>query len=176
MVQPGCAKDQRMMDRHAVRHRFCHSQTRRRVIMKTGTGLAAIAAAVIACSVASTSASAQTPLYYRLGGYDAILAVVDDFIANVAADKRINGFFAHTDIPSFRRKLADFICVGTGGPCIYFGRDMVSAHAGMGIRNRHFTALVQDLGKSLKKFRVPPQEQTELAAILAPMKRDIVTR
>ncbi len=145
--------------------------------MKTGTGLAAIAA-VVACSVASTSASAgaQTPLYDRLGGYDAILAVTDDFIANVAADKRINGFFAHTDIPSFRRKLADFICVGTGGPCIYFGRDMVSAHAGMGIRNRHFTALVQDLGKTLKKFKVPPQEQTELAAILAPMKRDIVTR
>jgi hemoglobin len=144
--------------------------------MKASTGLAAIAAAVFACSVASTSASAQTALYYRLGGYDAILAVTDDFIKNVAADRRINGFFAHTDIPSFRRKLADFICVGTGGPCIYFGRDMVSAHAGMGVRSRHFAALVQDLGKTLKKFKVPPREQTELAAILAPMKRDIVTR
>ena len=144
--------------------------------MKAGTGLAAFAVAVFACSVASTSANAQTPLYYRLGGYDAILAVTDDFIKNVAADRRINGFFAHTDIPSFRRKLADFICVGTGGPCIYFGRNMVSAHAGMGVRSRHFTALVQDLGKTLKKFKVPPREQTELAAILAPMKRDIVTR
>jgi hemoglobin len=138
--------------------------------------LAAIAAAVFACSVASTSAGAQTPLYYRLGGYDAILAVTDDFIRNVAVDQRINGFFAHADIPSFRRKLADFICVGTGGPCIYVGRDMVSAHAGMGIRNRHFIALVQDLGKTLKKFKVPPREQAELAAILAPLKRDIVTR
>ena len=114
--------------------------------MRAGSGLAAVAAAVIASAVATNSANAQASLYDRLGGYDAILAVTDDFIKNVAADKRINGFFAHTDIPSFRRKLADFICVGTGGPCIYFGRNMVSAHAGMGVRNRDFTALVQDLG------------------------------
>ena len=70
--------------------------------MKAGAGLAAVAAAVLACSVASTSASAQASLYQRLGGYPAVSAVVDDFIKNVAADKRINAFFAHTDIPSFR--------------------------------------------------------------------------
>ena len=144
--------------------------------MRAGSGLAAVAAAVIASAVATNSANAQASLYDRLGGYDAILAVTDDFIKNVAADKRINGFFAHTDIPAFRRKLADFLCVGTGGPCIYIGRNMVSAHAGMGVRNRDFTALVQDLGKTLKKFKVPQREQTELAAILAPMKKDIVTR
>lgn len=144
--------------------------------MRAGSGLAAVAAAVIASAVATNSANAQASLYDRLGGYDAILAVTDDFIKNVAADKRINGFFAHTDIPSFRRKLADFLCVGTGGPCIYIGRNMLSAHAGMGVRNRDFTALVQDLGKTLKKFKVPQREQTELAAILAPMKKDIVTR
>ena len=144
--------------------------------MRAGSGLAAVAAAVIASAVATNSANAQASLYDRLGGYDAILAVTDDFIKNVAADKRINGFFAHTDIPAFRRKLADFLCVGTGGPCIYFARNMVSAHAGMGVRNRDFTALVQDLGKTLKKFKVPQREQTELAAILAPMKKDIVTR
>jgi hemoglobin len=144
--------------------------------MRAGSGLAAVAAAVIASAVATNSANAQASLYDRLGGYDAILAVTDDFIKNVAADKRINGFFAHTDIPAFRRKLADFLCVGTGGPCIYIGRNMLSAHAGMGVRNRDFTALVQDLGKTLKKFKVPQREQTELAAILAPMKKDIVTR
>ena len=103
-------------------------------------------------------------------------AVVDDFIKNVAADRRINGFFAHTDIPSFRQKLTDFICVGTGGPCYYGGRDMKTAHAGMGVRSRDFNALVQDLGKTLKKFKVPHREQMELVAILGPMKKDIVTR
>jgi hemoglobin len=144
--------------------------------MRAGVSMAAMAAAAFACSVASTSASAQTTPYERLGGYPAITAVVDDFVNNVAADKRINGFFAHTDIPPFKQKLVDFICVGTGGPCNYRGRDMKDAHAGMGVRGRDFNALVQDLGKTLKKFKVPHREQAELVAILAPMKKDIVTR
>jgi len=144
--------------------------------MKASVGTTAMGAVLFACSLASTSASAQASLYDRLGGYPAVSAVVDDFVKNVAADKRINGFFAHTDIPSFRQKLTDFICVGTGGPCSYGGRDMKTAHAGMGVRSRDFNALVQDLGKTLKKFKVPHHEQMELVAILGPMKKDIVTR
>ena len=53
---------------------------------------------------------------------------------------------------------------------------MRTTHAGMGVKNRHFNALVQDLGKSLNKFKVPPKEQKELVAILAPMRKDIVSR
>jgi hemoglobin len=144
--------------------------------MRTGASMAAVAAVLFACLAANTSANAQASLYDRLGGQPAITAVVDDFIKNVAADKRINAFFAHTDIPQFRQKLIDFFCVGTGGPCVYMGRDMKIAHAGMGVRSRDFNALVADLGKTLKKFKVPAHEQTELVAILGPMKKDIVTR
>ena len=118
----------------------------------------------------------QPTLYDRLGGQPAITAVVDDFVANVAADRRINGFFAHADIPRLKSMLVAQICQGTGGPCVYSGRDMKTVHAGMGIRGRHFAALVEDLGKSLNKFKVPAREQKELVAILGPMKRDIVTR
>jgi hemoglobin len=102
--------------------------------------------------------------------------VVDDFVGNVAADKRINTFFAKTDIVRLKRNLVNQICQGTGGPCVYTGRSMKEAHAGMGVRSGHFNALVGDLGKTLKKFKVPAREQKELVAILAPMKKDIVTR
>jgi hemoglobin len=140
--------------------------------------LSAAVAAVIACSASATGAAAHTmqPLYYRLGGYDSILAVVDEAIKNIAADRRINKFFAGANIPRLRRQLADQICMGSGGPCIYRGRDMKSAHAGMNINSGHFNALVQDLGKALNKYRVPAREQRELVAILAPTKKDIVTR
>jgi hemoglobin len=53
---------------------------------------------------------------------------------------------------------------------------MKTAHKGMGVSGRHFAALVEDLGKSLKKFKVPAREQKELVAILAPMRTDIVER
>ena len=137
-----------------------------------------IAGCATLCLVGANPAPAQAgkTLYDRLGGQAAIVAVVDDFVGNVAADKRINGFFAHADIPHLKMELVSQICQATGGPCVYTGKDMKTAHAGMGIRSRDFNALVGDLGKTLKKFKVPKKEQGQLVAILAPMKKDIVTR
>ena len=139
--------------------------------------IAAITVALAAYAWSTGGSLAQTrSLYDRLGGYPAISAVVDDFVANVAADRRINKFFANANVGRLKARLVEQICQGTGGPCTYTGRDMRSAHAGMGIQGKHFNALVEDLGKSLRKFKVPPREQRELVAILAPMRRDIVTR
>ncbi len=135
-----------------------------------------VISAAASIAAASSASAQQASLFQRLGGYPAIQAVVDDFVGNVAADRRINGFFAHADIPRLKHNLVDQICAGTGGSCVYTGRDMKTAHAGMGIRSRHFTALVQYLQKTLRKFKVPRREQGELLAILGPMKSDIVTR
>lgn len=118
---------------------------------------------------------AEASLYQRLGGKEAIVAVVDDFVANVAADPRINSFFATTNIPRLKTMLVDQICAATGGPCTYTGRDMVTTHVGMGITDEHFNALVEDLVKSLDKFEVPQEEQDELLAILRTMRDEIVT-
>jgi len=116
----------------------------------------------------------QKSLYERLGGKDAITAVVDDFVANVAADNRINKFFAKTNVPNLKRNLVDQICQATGGPCTYTGRDMRTAHKGMGITDLDFNALVEDLQKTLNKFKVPEKEQGELLAILGSLKPQIV--
>jgi hemoglobin len=145
--------------------------------MNVRTGSITAAVALLACALSTTNSVAQTrTLYERLGGRPAITAVVDDFVGNVAADKRINRFFANANIDRLKARLVEQICQGTGGPCVYSGRDMKSAHAGMGVQGKHFDALVQDLGKTLHKFKVPAREQKELVAILAPMKKDIVTR
>jgi hemoglobin len=70
--------------------------------------------------------------------------------------------------------LADQICMATGGPCKYSGRDMKTTHAGMKISNADFGALVEDLVKALDTFKVPAQEKSELLGLLGPMKKDIV--
>ena len=137
----------------------------------------AVAVAVMLGSVGSASAQmAKRSLYDRLGGYGAISAVVDDFVANVAADKRINKFFAKANVPRLKARLIEQLCQASGGPCVYTGADMKTAHAGMGVRNKDFDALVQDLVKSLNKFKVPKAEQKEIASVLLPMRKDIVTR
>jgi len=147
------------------------------VRLATMRGVAALSfVAMLAACGSMQSAPPQKSLYERLGGKPAIQAVVDDFIGNVAADNRINGFFANTNIPRLNSMLVNQICEATGGPCKYTGRDMKSAHAGMGVTEAHFNALVEDLVKSLNKFNVPEKEKNELLSALASMKGDIVGR
>jgi hemoglobin len=113
-------------------------------------------------------------LYERLGGKDAITAVIDDFVARCAADERINGKFARTDIGRLRAMLVDQVCQATGGPCTYQGRDMRETHDGMGVTAGEFDALVEDLIATLNQFGVPQSEQDELLELLGPMRSDIV--
>jgi hemoglobin len=51
---------------------------------------------------------------------------------------------------------------------------MQESHKGMGVRDEHFNALVEDLVKTLNKFNVPQAEQQELLGVLGPMKGQIV--
>jgi hemoglobin len=120
-------------------------------------------------------------LYDRLGGKTAITAVVDEFVGRVAADKRINSFFMATAsdpkrLANFKSNLVDQICEASGGPCKYKGKDMKSAHAGMGIGDADFGALVEDLSAALDKFKVGSAEKNDLLGALGPMKKDIVTK
>jgi hemoglobin len=135
-----------------------------------------LALAATGCASAPTAGapSSAKSLYDRLGGKPAITAVVDQFVANVAGDARINGRFATTDIPRLKGHLVDQVCMATGGPCAYAGRDMRTTHAGMKISTADFNALVEDLVKALDHFKVPEKEQGELLGLLGPMKSDIV--
>ncbi len=157
------------------------------------TKLAALACMVIACgggskpppqtgpTTADTKPAGTAPaapkqeLYDRLGGQRAVVAVVDDFIGNVAADDRIKLRFANTDIPKLKLLLVEFICLGTGGPCTYTGQDMETSHAGMELVDDEFGALVEDLVKTLDKFKVPAKEKGELLGALGPLQPLIVT-
>lgn len=129
----------------------------------------------------TTKAAKSKSLYDRLGGKNAITAVVDQFVSNVAADNRINKFFAEVAsdpkrLDAFKKKLVDQICEASGGPCKYKGKDMKTAHMGMGVSSADFTALVEDLIAALDKFKVPEAEKNELLGALGPMQGDIVEK
>ena len=113
-------------------------------------------------------------LFERLGGKDAIVAVIDDFVARCAADGRINGKFARTDIGRLKANLVDQVCAATGGPCTYAGRDMRTTHDGMAVTAGEFDALVEDLVATLDQFGVGEAEKSELLGALGSMRGDIV--
>jgi len=143
----------------------------------------AIAAAVaMGCfSIASAQEMKKKSLYSRLGGKKAITAVVEEFVNNCAGDSRINKFFADTAkdpnrLAKFKTNLVNQICQASGGPCKYRGKDMKTAHKGMGVSGADFDALVEDLVKALDKFNVGATEKNELLGALGPMKGDIVEK
>lgn len=136
---------------------------------------------VLFTATVSVAATMEKSLYDRLGGKKAIVAVVDEFVARVAADKRINGFFKDTAadpkrLAKFKNNLVNQICQATGGPCKYTGKDMKTAHKGMGITDADFNALVEDLSGALDKFKVGAKEKGDLLAALGPLKKDIVEK
>lgn len=102
-----------------------------------------------------TDPAGSSFLFNQIGGNAAVHAVVDEFIAVVAADTRINSFFASTDIPMLNALLVEQICDATGGYCTYSGRSMCDTHAGMGVDDAAFDALVDDLLIALENLGVP---------------------
>ena len=116
-------------------------------------------------------------LYKRLGGYDALAAVTDDFIGRLATDPLLNRFFAGHSTDSLnriRQLVLDQLCAATGGPCKYIGRDMKTAHAGMGISEADWAAAEKALVATLDKFKVPEKEKGEVVAAIQSLKKDIV--
>ena len=147
--------------------------------MKKWKPIVLVAGLTLALSSGLAAFESHASLYDRLGGMPAIRAVVDDLVGRILADSRVNHWFAHAasspeTAAAYKAKLADFICQGTGGPCRYEGADMVSAHKGRGVTEEAFHAVVEDLKATLDKLHVPQKEQSDLLAILGPMKAAVV--
>ena len=133
---------------------------------------------VISLVLVTSSLFAQQPsLYKRLGGYDALAAVTDDFIGRMATDKALSRFFvghSKDSLGRIRQLVVDQLCAATGGPCVYIGRDMKTAHAGMGITEADWGAAVGHLVATLDKFKVPEKEKNEVLGAVSSFKKDIV--
>ena len=137
---------------------------------------ASLVGVILAGSLGMQAAQADGTLYQQFGEKPGITALIDTFVGNVAADNRINGFFAHTNIPHLKEMLVLQVCQGVGGPCTYPGRDMKTAHQGMGVTEAAFNALTEDMIKAMEYHHIPLGAQNKLIAVLAPMKYPIVTK
>jgi hemoglobin len=121
----------------------------------------------------------EKSLYERVGGYNALAAVVDDFVGRLVADKQFEKFFIGHSIDSkkrIRQHILDQFCAATGGPCIYTGRDMKTTHGGLGITEADWDAAAKHLAASLDKFKVAEKEKGEILAFVTTLKKDIVEK
>ena len=116
-------------------------------------------------------------LYARLGGYDAIVAVVDSLLPRLTSDPELGRFWKHRGEDGVHREkqlLVDFLCASAGGPLYYVGRDMKTSHRGMGINEGDWQTFIGHLEATLDNFHVRSKERAEVLAFVESTKRDIV--
>lgn len=118
--------------------------------------------------------AADASLYDRLGGREVIAEFVDDAVERILEDDRIAHFFEDTDIPNLKFQLTDQICQLAGGPCVYRGLDMESAHRGLDLTEAEFNALVEDFQWAMRANDIPYGLENQVLALLAPMKPAVI--
>ena len=133
--------------------------------------------ALLSSQALSDSAAIEKSLYERLGGYDAVSAVVDDFAEKLFNDPIVGARFFGMSADSregFRQKNKNLVCNVTGGPCKIISRSAAQTHRGLGIKASEFAIVAQHLVDTLNKLKVPEREHNELMAIIGTLRPDIV--
>ena len=119
----------------------------------------------------------EESLYTRLGGYDAIAAVTDEFLARLMSDPTIGYYWAGDSNDTKRRDrqfIVDFMCEAAGGPSFYTGRNMKITHEGLGISEHEYDILMEHCVATLDKFEVPEREKNDVCSFLNGLREDIV--
>lgn len=119
----------------------------------------------------------EKTLYDRLGGYDAISAVVNDLLPRLDSDSQLGRFWKNRGEDGINREkqlLIDYLCTSAGGPLLYTGRDNKTSHRGMGISESDWGLFMGHLNATLDKFQLPPQERNDVTGFIESTKTDIV--
>ena len=119
----------------------------------------------------------ENTLYERLGGYDAITAVVNELLSRLMSDSQLGRFWDNRGEDGINREkqlLIDYLCMSAGGPMLYTGRDNKTSHKGMGISESDWEKLIGHLNATLDVFQVPLQERRDLLGFIESTRADIV--
>ncbi|MCG8493358.1 MAG: group 1 truncated hemoglobin [Sneathiellales bacterium] len=126
---------------------------------------------------ATPAVAQQKSLYERLGGYDAVSAVIDELMVRLIKDKQLGRFWAHRGDDGIAREkqlVKDFIASKAGGPIVYPGRENKLSHKGMRISQEDWKIFMVHLNGTLDKFQLPPKERNDVLAFIESTKKDIV--
>lgn len=118
--------------------------------------------------------STNQSLYERLGGAEVVAAIASDIVDMHMQNPKVSPRYKKSDIGYLKGSLTNFIGAGIGGPEVYTGPDVNTAHQAMNISDQEFIEVIDDIMKALDKNGVGQREKDEMLAILYSMKGDTV--
>jgi hemoglobin len=84
----------------------------------------------------------------------AIRDAVEIFYDKLLADPAVSTMWRNADMPRLKAHQRAFLLQALGGPSMYSGRDMQTAHLDLGITDEQFTATLVHLMESLREVGV----------------------
>jgi hemoglobin len=126
--------------------------------------------------VADLPAQAEETLYASLGGQPGLQHIAHGLMQRVKSDPRVANKFDNINMEYLEQRFVLRLCAWTGGPCEVHGASMKGIHAELGLTDRNFNAVVEDLEAAMAEAGTPYHAQNRLLALLAPMHRDIVSK
>jgi hemoglobin len=116
----------------------------------------------------------ELSLYERLGGSDGITRIASDAVDLHLKNAAIAPRYLKSNIATLKKGAANFFIMGTGGPNVYEGKDMLTTHKGMNISDVEFNAVIDDILQALEMNNVGQKEKEEVLFVLYSMKKEIV--
>jgi hemoglobin len=151
-------------------------------LKKFAFALVAVMTVVAGAAVTAPVSAEEKSLYDRIGGYKGVAATVDDLVDRIYVNGTLNqnpilkSIHDQNERAAFKLVLATWVMQNTGGPKVYFGRPMGTAHASLNITNREFDVILHECKETFYKFAVPEKEMGELMAALEGLRKEIVTK
>lgn len=143
---------------------------------KTRAGLGVLLLTATLTLGACSAVPDEDNLYLALGGEQAIAVIVENFILEIARDERIIDHFEVSNVQRFRVMMNEHLCMVADGPCAYTGDSMIDTHAGMGVTEGDFNAIVENMMAAMNKAGIPLGPQNRLLARLATFRGEILYR
>jgi hemoglobin len=119
----------------------------------------------------------HSTLFDRLGGASAISAAAEIFYRKVLADPSLAPYFDDVDMDRQIAKQAAFLTLALGGPNSYTGRDLRTAHAGLGaLSDEHVDRVIEHLAQTLRELGVSEPDIAAVGAVAASVRDDVLNR
>jgi hemoglobin len=120
-------------------------------------------------------------LFERLGGKEGITIIVDDAVEQHMKNPAVNARFLPLKekpehLAIVKQHSVDFFCAGSGGPILYKGKDMITAHTGMNINPTEYMHVMDDIFVALDKNGIDEDTKKDVLAILWSLKGMIISK
>jgi len=118
--------------------------------------------------------AARGSIYEKVGGRPMVERVVIIFYDKMVADPRVAGFFGNASMSLLKQKQEMFFILMMGGPAMYTGKSLRTAHAKLNLDEQSFDIAAMYMREAMQEVNMAPDDIDVVVARVAMFKNEIL--